>query len=219
MNAAIKDCTGQRFGRLLVVAFHGSPDGNALWLCRCDCGSERVCHGTALRNGHTTSCGCLRTEHLNRIRRTTHFKHGLAGTPVARVWEAMIRRCEVPAANSYPGYGGRGITVCQRWRESLAAFSEDMGPRPPGATIEREDNDKGYEPGNCVWADATTQANNTRRSRRITHDGRTMTLAQWAREAGLDPSALRLRIKRGWPFARAIVEPLRQTARGGRDAR
>ena len=123
------------------------------------------------------------------------------------VWRSMINRCHRPEVENYPNYGGRGIAVCDRWRNSFDAFMSDMGERPPGGTIERRDNDGPYSPENCFWATRTVQAKNKRNNRLITANGRTMTMADWARELGINPAAILYRIRAGWTAERAVTEP------------
>ncbi|HNC24842.1 MAG TPA: hypothetical protein PLU52_11600 [Opitutaceae bacterium] len=123
------------------------------------------------------------------------------------VWRSMINRCHRPEVENYPNYGGRGIAVCDRWRSSFDAFMADMGERPPGGTIERRDNDGPYGPENCLWVTRADQSRNKRNNRLITANGRTMTMADWARELGINPAAILYRIRAGWTAARAVTEP------------
>ena len=110
---------------------------------------------------------------------TTTRRHGLSKTKVYHVWKSMIRRCHVSTDKSYPRYGGRGVQVCQEWRDSFLAFVEHMGPRPDGLTLDRIDSRSNYEPGNCRWATYKEQARNTRRNHLHTIDGVTRCLAEW----------------------------------------
>lgn len=155
-----KNMTGQRFGRWLVLEFSHMRGKQAYWLCVCDCGTKKPVSGGSLRAGGTFSCSC------SRRGKPIAAKHGHTRgrwwgqprTPEYVSWQAMIARCEYPKAKRYERYGGRGITVCQRWRESFAAFLQDLGPRPEGTTLNRIDNDGNYEPGNCQWVTPEQQA-------------------------------------------------------------
>ena len=151
---------GKTFGRLTVT---GPADkgkfGHVQWMCHSSCGSVRPVEETALRRGHTKSCGCASRESV--IGRST--THGGASSPEYRVWAALKDRCLNPKDKGYYRYGGRGISVCEDWKTSFACFLADMGPRPSSEhSIERVDNSKGYSPSNCVWATATRQTRNTR---------------------------------------------------------
>lgn len=197
---------GQRFGRLTATERSGSKHGKALWRCICDCGRQKYAKTEQLRSSATRSCGCLQIE--------SRLKHGHARrsgrSPEYEAWDGMIVRCSCPSHNSYPRYGGRGITVCPRWRISFENFLADVGRKPtPKHSLGRIDNNKGYEPGNVRWETWRQQCSNTRRSRFIEINGERKTLAEWARAAGLSYAALRTRIVRGWPPARAISTPSR----------
>ena len=124
----------------------------------------------------------------------------------------MLTRCYNPKRTSYPHYGGRGIQVCARWRADFTAFLEDVGLRPDNAfTLDRIDNNKGYEPGNVRWIDRKTQARNTRRNRRLTVKGRTQLLCEWVEQTGLPISVIQSRLREGWSDERAVLTPKRTT--------
>lgn len=171
MPRIAKDITGKRFGRILVLARSGLVSGAATWNCRCDCGNNFIAQGGNLRKGDTRSCGCLR----NETTRKRSLKHGhiikIGGRRTAsrtyRCWTNMISRCENKNVPAWRHYGGRGITVCKRWRSSFVAFLKDMGESPDGLTIERKNNSKGYSKLNCVWATYTEQNNNRRTNHRF----------------------------------------------------
>lgn len=168
--SALKDLTGQRFGRLVVVERAGSDrQKRATWKCQCDCGRETVATSSYLLNGDIRSCGCAKSERM--IERNT--KHGKAQTRLYGVWANMIQRCTDPNHQHYHRYGGRGITVCDEWRYNFQAFYEwamangyDENAAHGQCTIDRIDNDKGYSPDNCRWVDMKTQRHNRSDSRK-----------------------------------------------------
>ena len=155
----IVDLTGQRFGRLVVIEKTDQRSGrHIIWKCKCDCGKETFINSGNLRRGNTTSCGCLQKERV-----TTHGKRY---SEEYRSWNMMKDRCYNPNNKSYKDYGGRGITVCDRWKDSFENFLEDMGPKPSSKhSIDRINNDKKYEPNNCKWATQTEQNRNKRHQR------------------------------------------------------
>lgn len=143
-----------------------------------------------------------------KIRRYTRGADGKRRrTPEYAAWADMIQRCTNPRNHAWDRYGGRGIRVCERWLESFDVFAADMGPRPPGGSIERVDVDGDYEPSNCVWADEVTQQRNRRDNRRVTIYGETMCLAAWAERAGLPRRTLSARLNNGWDPVVALETP------------
>lgn len=196
---ALKDITGQRYGRLTVIERHPeiAPGGKVQWSCRCDCGSTTVTTGNRLSIGMVSSCGCLRIE-ASRQTGLSNSSHGMTGSPEYKAWQAMRDRCLKPSVESYPHYGGRGIRTCQSWEESFENFYRDMGPKPsPQHSIDRRDNDGDYTPENCRWADPETQANNRSVNRYYELDGEKLTLAQISRKYGVNYNTLKSRVDRG----------------------
>jgi hypothetical protein len=198
---------GQQYGRLVVIAPAMLVKRHSFWLCACACGNTKAVRQDSLRNGITASCGCLARE---RTRARTR-KHGMAGhnrPPEYDAWAHMIRRCYTPTTKAFEHYGGRGITVCQRWRDSFEAFLADMGPRPSAKhSLDRINNDGNYEPSNCRWATTDEQARNTRRNVKVTFRGETKTVAEWGRALGFPREVLRRRIAVGWPVELALTLP------------
>ena len=166
----LKDITGQRFGRLVVVNREGSTrHGLATWRCLCDCGSECVVIGNLLRSGNTQSCGCIHKEML----RSRNHVHGLRHKRLYGVWLGIKERCYNPKSNRYHRYGGRGITVCDEWLNNFQSFYDwsiangyDENASYGECTIDRIDNDKGYSPDNCRWTDIKNQRNNQTRCKK-----------------------------------------------------
>jgi hypothetical protein len=193
------DLVGRRFGIWTVES--RAPSHRTSWICRCDCGTCAVVRDDSLKRGGSISCGCL----TRTIPPDGKRRHRKTGSKEHFVWLSMIRRCTNPRQRSYERYGGRGIRVCDRWRRSFEAFLSDMGHCPPGLTLERMDNEKGYQPDNCRWATWIDQANNTRASRIIEFGGRRQTVTQWAREIGIKPRTLHRRITRGMSIERALT--------------
>lgn len=163
------DLTGKRFGKLTAISENGrTKDGAVKWLCQCDCGNKSIVRATVLKRGITVSCGCIKSDIL-RKKVTTH---GLSKTAEYETWCGMRKRCLNKNTATYSYYGGRGITICERWN-IFENFLSDMGTKPHGNySIERIDVNGNYEPGNCKWASPTEQARNTRKRK----DGKNVTV-------------------------------------------
>lgn len=184
----VVDLANQKFGRLLVLRraepTNRSPkDRDAYWAVRCDCGNEKVLPGRRMRIGRVTSCGCL------------HPTHGLGRSSTYKTWAGMITRCTNPKSSSYPKYGGRGITVCPRWRENFANFLKDMGERPLSTSLDRIDNNGPYCLENCRWATRNEQARNTSRNRVLLVRGKPMVAVDAAKALGISKGVLYYRLK------------------------
>lgn len=197
------DIVGQKFSRWTVIA---SVDGlsksnHSRFLARCDCGTERVVLGYKLRRGSSTSCGCFANEKTSQ-RVTTH---GLTNHRLFKAWNGMMARCYNPKDQAFAHYGGRGITVCDRWHDVEAFIADNDADFEPGLTIDRIKNDEGYRPGNIRWTTHRVQNRNYRRNVMITHDGRTQCLFDWAAEVGIKPRTLwaRIRVSK-WSVERAL---------------
>lgn len=159
------DLNGRKFGRLIVQHRADSRNGKALWFCLCECGRTAEIASTSLIHGATHSCGCLRSETAEKVK----LRHGCSRkgrfTGAYSSWADMRKRCTNRNGKNWEDYGGRGITVFDRWM-LFDNFLEDMGERPKGLTLERKDNERGYEPGSCKWATRDEQAQNRRPMRR-----------------------------------------------------
>jgi hypothetical protein len=186
---------GRKFGRLEVQFQAGPLYGGLSWLCICECGKAVQANGAHLRRGSVQSCGCLRKEALPE---GVQFKtHGQTNTGAYKSWQAMHQRCSNPKSDQWGTYGGRGISVCQQWGE-FEAFFRDMGPRPKGMTIDREDSDGNYEPTNCRWASPKQQSNNRRNTVFIEHAGQVLNASEFARTVGLSRPGARNRMLRDY---------------------
>ena len=193
---------GDVFGRLTVLAL-GKPPNTYRYtaVCQCDCGSAPVAiRVDSLTKGVTVSCGCY---HREAIR-----SHGLSKHPLYQVWRHMMERCTNPADGAFANYGGRGIRVCKRWHK-VDNFVADMeAEHRPGLEIDRIDNDGDYTPKNCRWSTPSENCDNRRSGRRITFNGKTLSLRQWSRETGLSYGTLWERISIwGWGAERALTTP------------
>lgn len=183
------------FNRLTALSLHERyADKPAKWLFMCSCGNQHIASIKLVVSGHTGSCGCLARESL--IERNT--THGLAKShpKTYRTWKDMRSRCNNPKNKDFGNYGGRGVSVCKEW-DDFSVFFAEMGARPEGLTIERIDVNGNYEPLNCKWADGDEQANNKQATVRITHNGETKSLTQWARQLGKAHGTLTYRIANG----------------------
>lgn len=195
------DLAGMRFGELTVCYDSGErSSGSVVWTCKCDCGNvTNVLAGNLVR-GNTASCGHLRGKNII---------HGRTNTPEHVTWSSMLKRCTNPNDRGYSNYGGRGISVCDRWKTSFENFYADMGPRPSNVhSIDRRDNNGNYEPDNCHWATKDEQVNNKRTNYIVYYKDKRYTVSQLAKEFGIAYETLRGRLHAGWSVERAVETPV-----------
>lgn len=202
------DLTGQKFHRLTVIGMV-TVNGKGACECICDCGAKKTVDSYGLRSGQTKSCGCYNRE----IASIRHKTHGLRRAPEYAVWRAMLQRCEDKNQPFFFRYGGRGISVCERWH-SFENFIADMGRRPSSMhTIERGRNDGNYEPSNCYWATRKEQARNRSSSRIVTIAGVSKTLAEWSEISGIRSVTIAWRLRHGYPES-LLLSPAVKGANG-----
>lgn len=223
----VKDIAGLRFGRLTVAEFAGtvktsSGGASARWRCVCDCGGDAVVCGSMLRSGNTKSCGCLSREATAK----RNARHGSTGTKEYTAWANMMARCYNPKSSSFKYYGGRGITVCARWRtgeggkSGVECFLSDMGAKPhPKWSLDRyPDQDGPYSPDNCRWASQADQIRNSTRITPVETPDGSACIIDAAALSGQPYGRLRSRLRYGWDeadaLARPMVEPPRYSYKG-----
>jgi hypothetical protein len=211
MPKPIVDVTDQKFGRLTALRRLGLKSGQARWECICECGVIKSYGLSQLKGGKTKSCGCLQKE-LTIQRSTIHghsTREDMSDTYV--IWCGIKTRCFNENEPAYKNYGARGITMCDRWKDSFENFLEDMGERPSKKhSIDRIDNEKGYEPGNCKWATRAEQARNNRRNVWIEYNGKKMVLTDWAKEYNIPMKTLRYRLQTAkWTIEKALTTPIK----------
>lgn len=187
------DLTGQQFGRLTVLHEDGQTTKSEIrWACRCECGGTKTVRAGHLKRGIVASCGCYRREWA--VARMTI--HGLSKTRAWQAWNHMRHRCLNPKDAAFADYGGRGISICPQWL-IFENFHADMGQPPAGRSLDRIDVNGNYEPGNCRWATDFEQSQNRRNVVSIEVSGRSQTVAEWARETGVNPSTILYRYRHG----------------------
>ena len=196
---------GQKRGKLTIVKETElrAPNGSVMWECNCDCGKKGILVSSkSIANGKK-SCGCKRYESKNA-------KHGLFGTKIYSIWNAMMGRCYRIKHKSYPTYGGRGITVCPEWHDPKIFYDWAIQGYKEGLTIDRINNDDNYSPDNCRWVSHKVQMSNYSRNHLITYKGETQTISQWADEYGIKRTTLIMRIcKYHWSLEKALNTPVK----------
>lgn len=203
------DITNQRFGRLVTIK-RIIPEGETKnkWFCRCDCGNECLVRTSDLRNGRTQSCGCLKRE-LDFQRNRTH---GLSHTRLHKIWRHMKDRCLNPNSKSYKDYGGRGIVICEEWKNNFENFMEWAlaSGYKSNLTIERIDVNGNYEPNNCCWIPLIEQAKNRRTTHYLTFNNETHNIREWSKIIGISENAIHHRLKSGWSIEKTLTTPSRK---------
>ena len=210
----MQDITGQKFGRLTVTRFWGKRGKNLLWECQCDCGNKKLAQSGNMKAGFTQSCGCLHKERTSQSNSTKHLDRPAKEYKEYRIWKGINERCNNPNHRAFLDYGARGILVCDRWKNGegsktgFVCFIEDMGIRPTdNHSIERLNNDDGYNPHNCKWALQGEQSINKRNNKRYEFNGRFLLIGELAKEHGINPQTLKSRLGRGWTLEDALMKP------------
>lgn len=187
---------GKRFGNLKVLNFEGvNKNQKATWLCKCDCGNTKTIIAGNLKNGKSISCGCVQKDILRNNRKT----HGKSNTSLYKLFSGIKRRCLNKNDSNFNNYGGRGIEICEEWLndyDSFYSWANENGYKE-GLSIERIDNDKGYNPNNCKWIEMSEQSKNRRCNKYIEINGDIKTISEWARLVGIDRNTISRRLKRG----------------------
>ena len=207
----VKDSIGTKIGKLKIIGVSHNPNSGLTFAqCKCDCGNVVDVLPYQLFRNDRKSCGCLKRNNKmlanNDSTSSGNYQDGQAMHPLYGLWKMMLSRCEDPKANHYDRYGGRGIKVCDEWHDfwEFAKWSNSVGGRPEGYTLDRIDNDGNYEPSNCRWANWKTQTSNKSSNRFIVYNGKSQTIQQWSLELGINRQTLTNRINRGWSIERAI---------------
>lgn len=198
--------TGQVFGRWTVVSAaptRTTPSGSlkAYWVCVCSCGAQEEVRAEHLLKERTQSCGCLKRE----LAAAQKLRHGGSDSLLYDVWTQMVQRCENARNKQFARYGGRGITVCDRWHDFALFRADNIEHYQPGLTIDREKNDGNYEPGNCRWVTNKVNGRNRPKTLVVEFEGKSVPLNELAERFGLKTGTVysRYRLK-GWPLARAL---------------
>lgn len=210
------DLTGRNFGKLTVikrVEDHIQKSGvpKAMWLCKCECGGERIVYGQALRAGKAIDCGCGNHERLSALSKKHATTHGGSRTRLYRVWRIMRERCSCTYSKQYKQYGARGVRVCDEWNdfEVFRRWAYKNGYDPEAkrgeCTLDRIDVNGNYEPGNCRFVNMAAQCRNKRNNWMIAYNGKTQCMSDWAKELGIKRLTLRNRLVQGWSIERAFT--------------
>lgn len=217
MNRTFKDLSGKKFGRLTAIEKVGDAikRNGVLWRCKCDCGNEKIVPSGYLKSGNTASCGCLFIE--SRYRKRDGVKNKIYGERICGIHEAMIQRCYNKNCAQYDNYGGRGISVCEEWRNNGGCrrfynWSISNGYRND-LSIDRIDVNGNYEPSNCRWATAKEQANNRRNNRFLEYMGEKHTVDEWSKIIGIHRATIYKRLKKNLPINQVLQKDSLQKRR------
>lgn len=193
------DITGQRYDRLVAVrqTTERTQSGGVKWLFRCDCGSEKVIAANSVRSGMVKSCGCMAKP------------HGMTGTRLYNIWVDMRQRCQNENYTDFHLYGGRGIRVCEEWQQFLPFYDWAMASGyQDNLSVDRKDVNGNYEPQNCRWATAKEQANNTRKNRLVTINGKAKSIDEWCKQYGISKASVYRRVRTfGMTYEEALTVP------------
>jgi len=202
------DLNGKTFNKLTVIGPSEVAGRRIFWPCRCECGKEKSVRSDHLLRGHTMSCGC---KNQNKAKRG-HDGFREKAHPLRQLWGCMKSRCYNPKHNSYSIYGGKGVTVCDRWM-TFENFVEDMSPRPPGTSLDRIDGNGPYCKENCRWATAVEQGRNKSNNNLVEIYGLNKPVSFWAELSGTPDKTIYARLDRGWEGKRAVFTPPRKITR------
>lgn len=218
MKSTLIDLTGMTFGRLKVIKRAPNRGKQVYWVCECSCDNHTIkeYRGASLKNGHVKSCGCLKRENDMRLIDSYNSargadSHNMSNTRIYSIWKSMKKRCLNENCSRYKDYGERGIDIYDEWEKSFNSFyiwainngyNDDL-------TLERKDNDKGYNPDNCIWIPLKYQARNTRNTVRVEFNGEMYTLHELSDITGIPYSIIKDRYYRGWDIERIINQPVR----------
>lgn len=218
-----EDLTGRKFSNLTVLSLHhkkqlykkdGKPNGHLYYYeCICVCGKKSIVAASALKNSSVKSCGCLQRKRVSEMAKISSRKHGYRNTRLYREWQSMKGRCYYSSVNGYERYGGRGISVCDEWRDNFISFKDWAMAHGYNdeLTIDRINVNGNYEPNNCRWVTQKVQSRNSRTNHLITYNNETHCLVEWAEVLGMPYTVIKNRITRlKWDVKRAFTEPVHQ---------
>lgn len=215
---------GNKYGKLTVISIEKQSE-KTLLNCKCECGNHIIREVYMIGSGIVKSCGCARSEAIKRYNASgqhsrSRFKDGRSLHPLYGTWFQMISRCENPNQKHYDRYGGRGIKVCEEWHDfwKFVEWSDSVGGRPKGFTLDRINNDGNYEPSNCRWANWRTQTTNKSSNVFIEFNGVTKTITEWSETIGIHPHTLQERLKH-WSIERALTEQVSENSHSSRGKR